>query len=171
MNKKSKVERAYHLFCDLIEVYIPCVIFIFLFVSYVILIFYRYVLRSSVDWLYELNTIAFVWGGILAASYGSRKGTHVQFTILYDHVSPRTQQIMRIVGNVFIVVILCILFPKAGAAMKFMKIRKSSVLKTTFDIIFAPFMIYLGLTIVHHAVVVVQDVLKLIRKDEKEAAQ
>lgn len=170
MDEKKQKKSWYDIVSDIIEVYIPSGIFIFLFVTYAILIFYRYVLRSSIDWMYELNSFAFVWCGIFAASYGSRKLTHVQFTILYDRLSPGVQRVMRIVGNLLIVVLFVLVFPKAVSNLKFMAVRKSSILKLKFDKVYAPFLVYMAMTVIHHALHVVKDVIDIVKgRKEGEA--
>lgn len=161
MEKKEK--NWYDVFSDVIEVYIPCAVFIFLFVTYAILIFYRYALNASIDWMYELNTFAFVWGGILAASYGSRKVSHVQFTILYDHVSENWRRAMRIVGDLAVVALFVMIFPAAARNLKFLAVRKSSILKITYNYIYSPFLAYMGLTVIHHAVHLARDLTGLFR--------
>lgn len=124
MEKKRERKNWYEIISDILEIYIPCAVFIFLFVTYAILIFYRYALNSSINWMYELNTFAFVWGGIFAASYGSRKVSHVQFTILYDHVSEKWRRAMRIVGDLTIVVLFALVFPQAVKNLHFLAVRK-----------------------------------------------
>lgn len=167
-DKNNKLLLWYNRLCDLSEVYLPCLIFLFMFFSYIVLIIYRYVLRASFDWLYELNTLSFVWCGIFAASRGSRTQSHVRFTILYDHVSPKLQLVMRLAGNLFVIALFVILFPKAIDNLLFLKVRKSSILKLPFNWVFAPFMIFLGLTILHHVLLVGRDILLLLRgKGEK----
>lgn len=170
MEKKRERKNWYDIISDILEIYIPCGVFIFLFVTYAILIFYRYAMKSSINWMYELNTFAFVWGGILAASYGSRKVSHVQFTILYDHVSEGWQKAMRIVGDLAIVVLFAIVFPKAVSNLKFLAVRKSSILKVTYDYVYAPFLLYMALTTIHHAVHLVRDVISMFNHG-KEAAK
>lgn len=171
MRGSKTLWKIYQAVSDVLEVYLPCLIFIFLFISYIILIFYRYVLKSSFDWLYELNSLAFVWCGIFAASYGSRSGTHVQFTILYDHVSPRLQMLMRVIGNVFVVAIFVMLFPKAVSNLDFMKVRKSSILKLPYNWVFAPFLIFMGLTILHHVLLIVKDIVSIFGGGKEERSE
>lgn len=168
VKKKKGLKEWYDIFCDVIEVYIPALIFIFLFVTYAILIVCRYVMRTSIDWMYELNGFAFVWCGILAASYGSRKVSHVQFTILYDHVSPNWQRVMRIVGDLAVTALFIFVFPKALASLKFMAVRKSSILKLRFNYVYAPFLVYMALTALHHLIHVGMDVYDIIRGKESK---
>lgn len=164
-NSSHKLLKWYHRLCDVVEVYLPCAIFLFMFLSYIVLIVYRYMLKASFDWLYELNTLSFVWCGVFAASYGSRSESHVSFTILYDHVSPRTKTLLRLAGNLFVIVMFVILFPKAMGNLEFMKVRKSSILKLPFNLIFSPFLVFAGLTILHHMILLGRDIQCLFRKE------
>lgn len=164
----EKLGKVYNAVSDALELYLPSLIFVFLFLSYIVLIFYRYVLKASVDWMYELNSLSFVWCGIFAASYGSRKDTHVKFTILYDHVSPQWQTAMRIIGNLFVLVLFVILFPAAVENLIFMKVRKSSILKLPFNWVFSPFIVFMALTILHSVIAVINDVISVIKGGRRE---
>ena len=149
---KNKLAKCYHTVCDIVEVYLPSLIFVFMFLSYVVLIVYRYVFRASFDWLYELNTMSFVWCGIFAASYGSRSNTHVQFTILYDRMPEKVKLAMDIIANVAIITLFIAIFPKAIKNLAFQGVRKSSILKIPYNIVFLPFLCFVALTVLHHAI-------------------
>lgn len=163
--KENKLLKWYNRLCDLTEVYLPCAIFLFMFISYIVLIVYRYVVKASFDWLYELNTLSFVWCGIFAASHGSRTDNHVKFSILYDCVSQKVQQAMRIVGDIFVVVTFSIMFPRSIDNLAFMAVRKSSILKIPYNYVFFPFMVFMGLTILHHTILLIKDIMSLFKKE------
>lgn len=163
---KNKFQRAYNIICDICEVYLPSLIFIFMFLSYVVLIVYRYVFKASFDWLYELNIMSFMWCGIFAASYGSRTDTHVKFTILYDRLPEKMKLALDIVTNLAIVVTFSIIFPKAWKNLLFQGVRKSSILKIPYDLVFAPFISFMVLTVLHHLILLVKNILTLAGKGE-----
>ena len=165
--EKSIFWKVYNKICDILEVYLPSLIFIFLFLSYVVLVVYRYVFRASFDWLYELNMMSFVWCGIFAASYGSRTNTHVQFTILYDKMPDKVKLAMDIVSNLAIVVLFSLVFPKAVANLAFQGVRKSSILKIPYNIVFMPFLFFMGLTILHHFMLLIKNLCTLFHKEAK----
>ena len=163
---ENRFLKIYNSICDIIEVYIPALIFIFMFLSYVVLIFYRYVFRASFDWLYELNVMSFVWCGIFAASYGSRTDTHVKFTILYDRMPEKVKLAMEIITNLSIIILFGMIFPKAWKNLLFQGVRKSSILKIPYHIVFAPFISFMALTILHHFILLSRNILSLFGRGE-----
>lgn len=144
---------------DVIEIYIPMAAFIVVFVTYIIVIIYRYVFYGSILWINELSTVAYIWAAILAASYGSRTDTHVVFSIVYDTLSEKAKLICRLIGNLFVFVTFCILFPRAYDFIIFMGIRKSPSIKIlSFSVVYFPFLVFVALTIMHHAVLLIKDI-------------
>lgn len=163
MEKKNfSFLKVYNSICDIIEVYLPVLIFIFMFLSYVVLIVYRYVFRASFDWLYELNVMSFMWCGIFAASYGSRADTHVKFTILYDRMPEIIKLAMEIITNLAIIILFLMIFPKAWKNLLFQGVRKSSILKIPYHVVFFPFISFMVLTILHHVILLSKNIITLI---------
>ena len=155
---------------DIFEIYLPTISFFVLFISFIILIAYRYIFHASMDWLFELNIIVFVWTSILAASYGSRTGDHVAFGIVYDKLSDIKKLIFRFIGNTFIIIIFIILLPNAYNTVNFMAMRKSPIMKIPFNYIYLPFMVFVVLTLTHHIIILVKDI-KLVMKSLKGKAK
>jgi TRAP-type C4-dicarboxylate transport system permease small subunit len=89
---------------DFIELYIPMAAFIALFVSYIILIAYRYIFLISIAWLTELNTFLYLWCVVLVASYSTRTDAHITFPVLYDKCPEKTKLALRLIGNIVIFV-------------------------------------------------------------------
>ncbi len=157
----KKIDRAYQKISDFFELYLPCCAFIVLFISYVIMILYRYIFNAQINEVYELSMIAFVWTVVLAASYHSRTDEHIMFTILYDKLPEKGRHAMRMAGNLVIVVFMGIILPHAVKSVSFLAIKKSSLMKIPFNIIYAPFIVYLVLTALHHILLLVKDAAAL----------
>lgn len=143
---------------DFIEIYFPMVSFVVVFVSFTVMIVYRYVFFASIQWMNEISIFAYSWCCILAASYGSRSGKHVVFSIVYDELSERKKLICRLSGNLFVLITFCLLLPYAYDFITFMAIKKSPVLKLPFSAAYSPFLAFVVLTLIHHAVLVVKDI-------------
>ena len=163
------LKRAYELISDTLEVYLPCVSFVVVFATYVIMIVYRYIFSAQINWIYELSMIAFVWTVVLSASYCSRKNEHIVFTMLYDLMGEKGKLIFTILGDLFIVVIMSILFPKAVEAVSFLAIKKSPLLKIPFNIIYSPFIVFNFLTILHHLIELIKSLGKLLDVKKEDA--
>ena len=153
---------------DLIEVYLPVCAFVLLFFTYVILIIQRYFLKTSVGWLNEFNVMMFLVCVMLNSSYGSRTDEHIVFSIIYDKLSDRVQLAMRMVVNITTCVVFAIILPQAYKAVMFMSVKRSSLLKVPYHILYFPFLIFLVLTILHHFTRLIQDVQGLIGKKGDE---
>ena len=153
----EKLKNVSNKIFDILEIYIPMICFFLMFVSYVILILYRYILKDSIGWLNEINVILFVWSCVFASSYGSRSGEHVSFDILYDVVSDRKQILFRIVGDLFIFVTFIILLPHAFSSVQVMEMKKSSIMKIPYDLLYSPFLVFIILTLIHKGVALIKD--------------
>lgn len=148
---------------DVLELYLPMVLFVVMFISYIVLIAYRYVFYAAIQWLNELSIITYSWSIIFASSYCERKGLNVSFSVVYDKLPERAQLIMRLIGNTFIAVTFAILLPYAYDFVNFMSIRKTPVMKVPFNIVYMPFVFFVVMTLLHLVVKIVKDVLKLTR--------
>jgi C4-dicarboxylate transporter DctQ subunit len=149
---------------DLIEVYIPIITFSVMFSMFVVQIFYRYYLNEPLTWAYEVTTITFIWTVLLGACYARRRQDHVSFTILYDLMTDRVQMICRILGNLLIAVAFIVAIYPVYDYTQFLYTQKSSVLRIPFNIAFAPFLIFLLLTIGHSLYDVFIDLKKIFVK-------
>lgn len=161
----SNAKKILKFIYDFLEIYIPCIAFICLFITYVILIVMRYVLKMSIGWMAEFNTMMFLVMVVFNSSYGSRSNEHIVFSIVYDTVSPKIQLIMRTIVNVTSCIVYCIILPNAYKGVMFMAVKKSSLLKVPYSILYFPFLIYLGLTIIHHLTGLILDI-QMVRGEE-----
>ena len=148
---------------DIVEIYMPMFAFFMVFVLYLAQIVMRYGGFGKTGKLYELCQIMFVWCSILSASYGGRTGSHVQFTILYDKCNAKTQLAFRLIGDLAVIVAFCIIFPYAWREIDFLTIKKSDLLRIRFNIIYAPFLVFVGFTIIHYIRNLVGDIRELIK--------
>lgn len=154
----KNVKNIFEKIFDIIEIYLPMAAFICVFITFVIMILYRYIFYAAIGWINELNVIAFVWCGIFAASYGGRTEKHVMFPIVYDKLSEKAKLVFRFVGNIFILVIFIILIPYTVDSLSFIAIKKTSIMKIPFSIVFLPFLFFIVLTVIHYIVSIIKDI-------------
>jgi TRAP-type mannitol/chloroaromatic compound transport system permease small subunit len=94
-----KIKQAAHLLANLVELYIPGVVFILLFIVFLINIITRYVLKNPQNWTLEFSLNAFVVVGLLGARTAYRKTMIMWFlTILhcFNHKDSKIQRIIYI---------------------------------------------------------------------------
>ncbi len=160
--KRPPVYRVFTFLLDLVELYVPMVMFTVLFLLFVINVFFRYVLNDPLTWPYELVTVAFVWTAVMAATYVRRIHGHVSFTLFYDGLSPRGQAWSRIAANAFVLVAFAIAIPATVSWVVFMGFKGTSNLKISFTFVYFPIIPFLLLIIGHSLVDVVRDVRALM---------
>lgn len=151
---------------DTVEVYIPFAAFVSLFSVFLLGILFRYFFKP-LTWTLELSLMCFIWTALLGGLYAKRDNSHVQFTMLYDMVSPLTQIWMRIVGNTLLVTAFAIGLIPSWKYVLFMGYKKSNVLKIPMDVVFFPFVIFLAFMIGRYAIDVVNDIRLLKKGDLK----
>lgn len=124
---------------DLIELYIPALSFVLMFVTFIWQIFCRYVLRAPAPWAYEVTVACYLWMVILGACYAQRERSHVTFTLVYDKLQPRGKALVSFLGNLLIFIAFTYAFVPSAQFILFMKMQKTSVLKIGLDIIYLPY--------------------------------
>lgn len=111
MTMERKKKSIWQILLDVIELYIPALMFLTLFSSFIIGIFFRYIMKDPQSWTYELGSITFLSTVLLAGCIADRNGEHVVFDMIYNAKSLKIQCVMRIISNLMIVVFLSIIFP------------------------------------------------------------
>jgi TRAP-type C4-dicarboxylate transport system permease small subunit len=168
--QKDKLEKAFDRICEFIEITIPSICFIILFVSYILLILYRYVLHASIQWLNEISWISYLWSAVFALSIGGRTGDNVSFTIVYNHCSEMVKKSFRIIGNGLVVCLFLCTLPKVWEAIDFLSIKKSPIMGIPFNILYFPFLIFMVLTVIYCLKPLVTDISSFF-KPHKEAVK
>jgi TRAP-type transport system small permease protein len=165
-NVKVKVKETGKYLLDFVELYIPFVMFMVLFVVFILGIIFRYFFKP-LTWTLELSLMCFIWVSLLGGLYAKRLNSHVKFTMVYDAVSPNVQRWMRIVGNILLVISFGISFVPSYKYIMFMEYKKSNVLKIPMNIVFLPFLFFLAFMTGRYVVDIYRDVKKLIRGGKK----
>lgn len=96
---------------DWIEVVLPTISFIILFLSFVYSIFARYIFNRPPAWGTEVQVASYIWTVLLAACYVRRLDKHVKFTMFYDLFSTKGQRVIRIARNLLMGTTYMILLP------------------------------------------------------------
>jgi TRAP-type C4-dicarboxylate transport system permease small subunit len=96
---------------NLVEIVLPTMAFVVLFLSFVYSIFARYIFNRPPAWGTEVQVASYIWTVLLAACYVRRLDKHVKFTMFYDLFSPKAQRIIRIARNLLMGTTYMILLP------------------------------------------------------------
>ena len=69
-------------------------------------VFFRYVLNAPLSWPEETARMMIVWLSFIGGYMAMREHKHIGFNLLVKKLSPRSQFIVNIVGQVLIIVLL-----------------------------------------------------------------
>ena len=167
----NKTKRILKQLLDIVEIYIPTVTFLTLFVVFILQVYHRYILRDPLMWGIELTEIAFVWTIMLGASYARRKRDHVAFSLIYDVLPQKGQLYMRLIANATIVISFGIALNPVFQQIALMTNDTSSVLRIPFTIIYLPFLFLIISFIGYSLYDIVTDIKKLLDKDNRDFSE
>lgn len=145
---------------DIVELYIPTLAFVTLFLSFMTQIVNRYFFKP-LTWPEELSLLCFIWVALLGGLYAKRSETHVSFGMVYDLLKPRGKARMRIAGSLLLLVAFAIAVKPCWEYVQAMGYRKSDVLKIPINWAYFPFVVFLVDMIVRLALDIRRDVLEL----------
>jgi len=166
VKNKTILKRIGLIVLNFIEVYVPTVVFIMLFIAFMLQIIFRYFL-VPLTWPLEFTLIAFIWITLLGACFAQRDHSYVKFSMIYDNAKPRTKIWMRIVGNLLVFISFCISFYPTYKYISFMSFKKSNVLKIPMNIAFSPYIVFLIIMIGRIGYDIIIDFKKIYQRKGK----
>lgn len=123
---------------DFFGVFVASVSFLTIFVTFMISIISRYIIRVPVTWTYEISVLGYMWCMFFGVGKAMEKDEHVVFALVYDKLNPAAKKHMLILYNVILAVLLAAVFvPCIQSAMK--SSMSTGVLKLPYKLVFAPF--------------------------------
>jgi len=123
-----------------IEEFIPALGSLVIFITFIIGIFSRYLLRRPVPWTYEVSILAYMWTVYLACGLAMKKKEHVVFGLFYDSRSKKTKKILRVAGNALIAVSMLVIFVPSIKGILY-KSATTGVLEIPVRYAFLPFLL------------------------------
>ena len=147
---------------EIMEVYIPILSFVLLFLAFILQVFFRYVVNHPLTWTQDVIVIGFCWSVILGACYTMRRKGHVQFTMLYEAYSPKVAAWARLLGNILIILTFAAMLVPSVKYAFFVGFQKTPVLRVSYFWIFIPFSYFL-LSIIGYSLAPVIEDWKVIR--------
>ncbi len=146
---EPKLNKGTALLRDLVELYIPGLCFVLMFLAFIWQIFCRYVLRSPVPWAYEITVACYLWMVVLGACYAQRERSHVTFTLVYDRLQTRKKALVSFLGNLLMLAAFAYAFVPSVEFILFMRMQKTSVLKIGLDIIYFPYIPFMLIIMIY----------------------
>jgi|APSaa5957512493_1039668.scaffolds.fasta_scaffold09111_2 C4-dicarboxylate transporter, DctQ subunit len=113
-----------------------------IFLSFILQIFSRYVIRQPLGWTLEACLLSWLWLIFWSTAFTLKEEDHVRFTILSDHVRPAIQKIFVVISAICIITAMSVSLPATIDFVTFMSIEKTSLLKLRFDYVFSIYLIF-----------------------------
>lgn len=147
---------------DFIEVIMPVMALVVIFFSFIVNVVSRYLLNAPVNACYELCLAGLVWCLLLSSPYAARKHTNIQFTLIFDMMGAKGQLALRMVGNAFLIFCFGVMLYPCTDWVMFMARRYTAVLRVPMNVIYAPFIVFNVLTLLHLLYDFLVDVKRLV---------
>jgi TRAP-type C4-dicarboxylate transport system permease small subunit len=119
------------------------VLFLLLFGVFIVQIVARFGFGKPLAWTDEAAVILYIWVILWAAAVVVPEREHVVFDLVWNSVSQRTRQVMRIVGNLLIGGLSLVGLPASWDYVHFMARENSPVLGLPLMWVYLPFVILL----------------------------
>ena len=118
---------------------VPMVAFLVVFITFMMTIFCRYVLRFAIPWSYEVSILGYMYCMFFGSGIALKRDDHVVFSLLYDKLSPLGKLVCKLVYNAVLIALIAIVFvPCINSLMA--STMRTGILKMPYKLVFAPFM-------------------------------
>ncbi len=125
-------------------------IFALLFLVFVIQVAMRFLFDRPLAWSDELILILYILIVFWSAATLLKEKDHVMLDLVYAALPPAGQRVFAILGAVLVAGLLLVLLPQAIDYVRFMQRERTAVLDVPFSLVFAPFLLFLALTIARY---------------------
>ena len=132
-----------------------------MFASFIIQIFWRYVLNNPIGWSEEVVITMWMWTVLWGAAFVIRENEEIRFDILYSAVSERTRHVFAIVTGTILVLVYAISLPAAYSYVTFMKVERSAYLHVPINYMYSIYLIFAVASICRYVWLVCQAILAI----------
>ncbi len=141
-------------------VVVTAVAFSTIFVTFVVTIISRYILKTPVAWSYEIAILSYMWTMFFGVGKALERDEHVVFGLVYDSVSPKVQGVFRVLSNLILIILLgLVFFPSIDSLLS--KRMVTGVLKLPYKVVFAPLIFMFFDVLVRSILHLIRDIREL----------
>ena len=130
-----------------VEETLPALLLLTIFISFLLGVFSRYILKSSMMWTQELSLYPYVWLVFLGACYCDRENCNITFPLVYDIVPEKIQHIFHIIGDALIAFSLIAVIPSTVEFYTYYMDRPTAILRIPLGICYFAFAVFQIFTI------------------------
>jgi len=113
-----------------------------MFVSFLLQIFFRYVLDSPLGWTEEVTVLCWVWVVLWCAAFVVSDREEVRFDIVYNAVPAPARRVFTIASSLALVVLMALSLPATWHYVAFMRREHSAYLRIPFDALYSIYVLF-----------------------------
>ena len=121
-----------------------------MFASFLLQIFFRYVLNRPLGWTEEVTVLCWLWVVLWSASFIVSDAEEVRFDIVYSAAPPPARRVFTIVTSLALVALLAASLPATWRYVVFMKREHSAYLHMRFDLLYSIYLVFVAACVVRH---------------------
>lgn len=159
----KQCKRVIQTVMDVVEIFIPSVMIVTLFVAFLIQVASRYIFKNPLVWPYELSQMAYLWVITLGCNYAQRTDDNIVFSVVYDLAPGTVKKIFTILSDAIICGVFLAVLPKVVSFYEFYFTRYSTVFKLPLGLVYFGFLIFMVISILRYLNDMVRGILELVR--------
>jgi len=159
----SALKKLWRFVRNCVELYIPILSFVALFLIFCFQVFMRYIVNNPQSWTLEVEQMCFLWLVLLGACFAQREKAHVTFTLLYDNLSVKGKAITAMLGNLIIsVTFLAAIIPSLHYILGLAaRAQVTSILKIPKTLVFFPYVVFLIIILIYTLLDIYEEIMVL----------
>ncbi|MBS0246357.1 MAG: TRAP transporter small permease subunit [Proteobacteria bacterium] len=125
-----------------------------MFVTFVLQIFFRYVVDEPLGWSEEVIVTVWLWTVLWGAAFVIGESEEIRFDIIYSNISEKWRRIFTIVTGTALIVVYSISLPGVYSYVSFMKVERSAYLHVPINVLYSVYVIFAVASIVRYCFLV-----------------
>lgn len=130
---------------------VAALLFAALFLSFMLQIISRYVLRDPYGWTIEASLIAWLWIVFWGSGFLIDNRDHVRFDLFYVRAGPRLRRVFALISVAAIALAFAASLPATSDFVAFMRVERSGTLGIRLDLLFSVYVIFAVAVIARYA--------------------
>jgi TRAP-type C4-dicarboxylate transport system permease small subunit len=113
-----------------------------MFASFILQIFFRYVLNNPIGWSEEVIITTWLWTVLWGAAFILSEKEEIRFDIVYSTLSERARRICTVITGVVLIFLYGVSLPAAYSYVSFMKVERSAYLHVPINWMYSVYLIF-----------------------------
>src|SRR6266702_2276941 len=113
-----------------------------MFATFILQIFFRYVLNNPVGWSEEVIITTWLWSVLWGAAFVLRESEEIRFDIIYSNIGEGARRVFTAVSGLALIVLYGISLPGAYSYVSFMRVERSAYLQVPISWLYSVYVIF-----------------------------